>query len=61
MFLGDRHLARRDFHEIAYPEHRAVRDVVAAGEAAQAAEVVERHLRGAYDRLRVARTEVSTT
>jgi DNA-binding GntR family transcriptional regulator len=57
MFLHDRHLARRDFHEIAYPEHRAVRDIVAAGEVGAAIAVIDNHLVGAYDRLTAARTE----
>jgi DNA-binding GntR family transcriptional regulator len=57
MFLHDRHLARRDFHEIAYPEHRAVRDIVAAGKVGAAIAVIDNHLVGAYDRLRAARTE----
>jgi DNA-binding GntR family transcriptional regulator len=59
MFLHDRHRARRDFHEIAHPEHRAVRDIVAAGDAAAAVEAIETHLMGAYDRLVAARTEAS--
>ncbi|MHA6625030.1 GntR family transcriptional regulator [Pseudonocardia sichuanensis] len=60
MFLRDRHLARRDFHEIAHPEHRAVRDIVAAGDTAAAAAAIETHLMGAYDRLVEARTEPGT-
>ena len=57
MFLHDRHLARRDFHEIAHPEHRAVRDIVAAGDVGAAIAVIDKHLVGAYDRLKAARTE----
>lgn len=59
MFLHDRHLARRDFHEIAHPEHRAVRDIVAAGDPAPAVEAIEKHPVGAYDRLVAARTDAS--
>jgi DNA-binding GntR family transcriptional regulator len=51
MFLRARHLARSDFHEIAYPEHRAVRDIVAAGDPAPAVAAIEQHLVGAYERL----------
>ncbi|TQM45324.1 GntR family transcriptional regulator [Pseudonocardia cypriaca] len=57
MFLHDRHLARRDFHEIAHPEHRAVRDIIAAGDVGAAITVIDKHLVGAYDRLKAARTE----
>lgn len=57
MFLHDRHLARRDFHEIAHPEHSAVRDTVAAGDVAAATAVIDNHLVGAYDRLRSARKD----
>lgn len=59
MFLHDRHLARRDFHEIAHPEHRAVRDIVAAGDPAPTVEAIEKHPVGAYDRLVAARTDAS--
>jgi DNA-binding GntR family transcriptional regulator len=57
MFLHGRHQARRDFHEIAYPEHRAIRDIAAVGDPAGAVAAIEKHLVGAYDRLRDARTE----
>jgi DNA-binding GntR family transcriptional regulator len=59
MFLHDRHLARRDFHEIAHPEHLAVRDIVAAGDPAPAVEAIEKHLVGAFDRLVAARADAS--
>ena len=55
MFLHDRHQARRDFHEIAYPEHRAIRDIAAAGDPTGAVAAIEKHLVGAYDRLVAAR------
>jgi DNA-binding GntR family transcriptional regulator len=57
MFLHDRHLARRDFHEIAHPEHRAIRDIIAAGDPAPAVAAIENHLVGAYDRLVAARAD----
>ncbi|MHA6618114.1 GntR family transcriptional regulator [Pseudonocardia sp. DLS-67] len=56
MFLHDRHQARRDFHEIAHPEHRAIRDIVACGDVDAAVAVIDKHLVGAYDRLKDART-----
>lgn len=55
MFLHSRHVARRDFHEIAYAEHKAIRDIVAGGDSAAAAEVIGNHLIGAYQRLIEAR------
>jgi DNA-binding GntR family transcriptional regulator len=61
MFLRDRHLARKDFHEIAYPEHRAVRDIVAGGDVSAAIEAIDKHLVGAYDRLRAVRTDSAAT
>jgi DNA-binding GntR family transcriptional regulator len=57
MFLHSRHVARRDFHEIAYAEHKAIRDIVAGGDAGAAAEVIEKHLIGAYHRLIAARPD----
>ncbi|OZM76139.1 GntR family transcriptional regulator [Pseudonocardia sp. MH-G8] len=60
MFLRDRHLARRDFHEIALPEHQAVRDILASGAAPAAVEAIEKHLVGAFDRLVAAREEPRT-
>jgi DNA-binding GntR family transcriptional regulator len=57
MFLHDRHQARRDFHEIAHPEHLAIRDIVAAGDIGGAITTIDNHLVGAFDRLRAARTE----
>lgn len=51
MFLRARHLARRDFHEIAYSEHRGIRDTVAGGDIAASVALMEKHLVGAYHRL----------
>lgn len=51
MFLHARHLAQRDFHEIAYPEHKGIRDIVAGGDLDASLEVIEKHLVGAYQRL----------
>ncbi|GAA5116613.1 GntR family transcriptional regulator [Pseudonocardia adelaidensis] len=61
MFLHDRHQARRDFHEIAHPEHSAIRDIVAGGDVDAAVAFIDKHLVGAYDRLRAARTEAAAT
>ncbi|GAA1576142.1 GntR family transcriptional regulator [Kribbella sancticallisti] len=57
MFLHSRHVARRDFHEIAYAEHKAIRDIVAGGDSAAAVEVIEQHLIGSYHRLIAARPD----
>jgi DNA-binding GntR family transcriptional regulator len=54
MFLRARHLAERDFHEIAYPEHRGIRDTVARGDVAGSVALMEKHLVGAYHRLTAA-------
>lgn len=51
MFLRARHLAKRDFHEIAYSEHRGIRDTIASGDVAASVALMEKHLVGAYDRL----------
>jgi DNA-binding GntR family transcriptional regulator len=57
MFLHSRHVARRDFHEIAYAEHKAIRDVLVGGDPAAAAAVIEDHLIGSYHRLIESRPE----
>jgi DNA-binding GntR family transcriptional regulator len=54
MFLRSRHLARRDFHRIAYTEHRAIRDMIASGNIDGSVEMIEKHLAGAYRRLTAA-------
>jgi DNA-binding GntR family transcriptional regulator len=59
MFLRARHLARRDFHEIAYPEHRCIRDMVASGDVTESVALMEKHLVGAYHRLTEATPQVS--
>ena len=59
MFLHERHQARRDFHEIAHPEHLAIRDIAATGAPAAAVAAIENHLVGAYDRLVAAREPAS--
>jgi DNA-binding GntR family transcriptional regulator len=51
MFLRSRHLARRDFHEIAYSEHQSIRDMVASGNVGGSVALMEKHLVGAYHRL----------
>ena len=51
MFLRARHMAKRDFHEIAYAEHRGIRDSVARGDVAASVALMEKHLVGAYHRL----------
>lgn len=55
MFLHSRHVARRDFHEIAYAEHKAIRDIITGGDTTTATEVIDNHLTGAYHRLITAR------
>lgn len=55
MFLHSRHVARRDFHEIAYAEHKAIRDIIAGGDPTAATEAIDNHLTGAYHRLITAR------
>ncbi|MFI6830705.1 GntR family transcriptional regulator [Kribbella sp. NPDC050241] len=55
MFLHSRHVARRDFHEIAYAEHKAIRDIITGGDPTAATEVIDNHLTGAYHRLITAR------
>ena len=55
MFLHSRHVARRDFHEIAYAEHKAIRDILTGGDTAAATEAIDNHLTGAYRRLIAAR------
>ncbi|MEV6288428.1 GntR family transcriptional regulator [Kribbella sp. NPDC051770] len=57
MFLHSRHVVRRDFHEIAYSEHQAIRDVLVGGDPAAASSVIEDHLMGSYHRLIEARPE----
>jgi DNA-binding GntR family transcriptional regulator len=51
IFLRERHTARRDFHQIAYPEHKGIRDTVATGDVAASVALMEKHLVGAYQRL----------
>jgi DNA-binding GntR family transcriptional regulator len=55
MFLYSRHVARRDFHEIAYSEHKAIRDILTSGDETAAIDVIHNHLTGAYRRLIAAR------
>ena len=51
LFLYSRNVARRDFSEIAYSEHTAIRQVLTTGSAHDCAEAIEAHLDGAYRRL----------
>ncbi|TCC44420.1 GntR family transcriptional regulator [Kribbella capetownensis] len=55
MLLHSRHVARRDFHEIAYAEHKAIRDIITSGDTTAATEAINHHLTGAYHRLITAR------
>ncbi|WP_328912265.1 MULTISPECIES: GntR family transcriptional regulator [unclassified Streptomyces] len=52
MFLLSRNLGSHDFAAIATSLHTELRDVVAAGDPEAAVQAVERHLAGAYRRLR---------
>ncbi|UFU03067.1 GntR family transcriptional regulator [Ruania suaedae] len=51
-FLITRNINFPDFPTVGYPEHKALRDILASGETGAAREAVADHMRGAYSRLR---------
>lgn len=57
LFLVSRNVTSRDFSQILVAEHQHLRYLIMQREADEAANVIEAHLRGAYDRLVAARAE----
>lgn len=51
-FLITRNINFPDFPSVGYPEHKDLRDILAAGDAEAAREAVAKHMSGAYSRLR---------
>jgi DNA-binding GntR family transcriptional regulator len=50
-FLFSRNFARRDFYELAYTEHLAIRNLLAERDLTGLLPIIEAHLRGGYERL----------
>lgn len=52
LFLRARNINFPDFSEVGYPEHRELRDALAEGDPEVARAAVDKHILGAYERLR---------
>jgi DNA-binding GntR family transcriptional regulator len=53
VFLRARNVAFPDFADVGYPEHRELRDALAQGEPRLARDAIDKHIKGAYERLKL--------
>jgi DNA-binding GntR family transcriptional regulator len=60
-FLNARNVTEHDFLDVGYSEHKALRDVLAAGDSTNAASAITEHMNGAFRRLMVAQPESAAT
>ncbi len=52
VFLRARNVSFPDFLEVGYSEHKELRDALALGDPQAAQDAIDKHIRGAYDRLK---------